>query len=83
MTDKIDILSPEMIETHCRNMHDAVTSKLIPAYYGVQWQSVMRALSARVVELEAECWRMQEERDRAIGWRDSDKARAAIAELKE
>ena len=36
----------------------------------------------RIEELEAACWRMQEERDRAIGWRDSDKDRADKAEAK-
>ena len=36
----------------------------------------------RIAELEAECWRMKEERDRAIGWRDSDQARAEAAEAK-
>lgn len=35
---------------------------------------------ARIEELEAACWRMQGERDRAIGWRDSDKDRADRAE---
>ena len=36
----------------------------------------------RIEELEAACWRMKEERDRAIGWRDSDKDRADAAEAK-
>ena len=36
----------------------------------------------RIEELEAACWRMQEERDRAIAWRDSDKDRADKAEAK-
>ena len=38
------------------------------------------ALQARVAELEAECWRMKEDRERAIGWRDSDQARADAAD---
>jgi hypothetical protein len=45
-------------------------------------------LAARVVELEAECWRMKEDRDRALGWRDHDKAevlrlRLALEEIAE
>lgn len=39
-------------------------------------------MMARIDELEAACWRMQEERDRAIGWRDSDKDRADRAEAR-
>lgn len=38
-------------------------------------------MMARIDELEAACWRMQEERDRAIAWRDSDKDRADRAEV--
>lgn len=45
-----------------------------------EWASRAFAAEARVAELEAECWRMQEERDRAIGWRDSDQARAEAAD---
>lgn len=37
-------------------------------------------MMARIDELESACWRMQEERDRAIGWRDGDKDRADRAE---
>ena len=43
-------------------------------------QAYAEELEARVAELEAECWRMKEDRDRAIGWRDSDQARADAAE---
>lgn len=43
---------------------------------------VEREAADRIEELEAACWRMQEERDRAIGWRDSDKDRADKAEAK-
>lgn len=39
-------------------------------------------MMARIEELEAACWRMKEERDRAIAWRDSDKGRADKAEAK-
>lgn len=41
-----------------------------------------KRLQARIEELEAACWRMQAERDRAIEWRDSDKSRADTAEVK-
>lgn len=37
---------------------------------------------ARIEELEAACWRMKEERARAIAWRDSDMDRADEAEAK-
>ena len=40
------------------------------------------ALQARIEELEAACWRMQEDRDRAIGWRDHNWTRADTAEAK-
>jgi hypothetical protein len=35
---------------------------------------------ARIRELEAQCFRLTEERDRAIEWRDHDKTRAETAE---
>ena len=44
------------------------------------WPTLGNAAADRIEELEAECWRMQEERDRAIWWRDSDQARAEAAE---
>ena len=43
---------------------------------------IQKEAADRIEELEAACWRMQEERDRAIGWRDSDKDRADKAEAK-
>jgi hypothetical protein len=36
----------------------------------------------RIGELEAACWRMKEDRDRAISWRDHDTTRAEAAEAK-
>lgn len=45
-------------------------------------QGSENAASARVEQLEAACWRMQEQRDRAVGWRDSDQLRADTAEAK-
>jgi hypothetical protein len=36
--------------------------------------------AARIRELEAQCFRLTEERDRAIEWRDHDKTRAEAAE---
>jgi hypothetical protein len=36
----------------------------------------------RIEQLEAACWRMKEDRDRAIGWRDHDTTRAETAETK-
>ena len=36
----------------------------------------------RIGELEAACWRMKEDRDRAISWRDHDTTRAKVAEAK-
>ena len=46
------------------------------------WMTERVAAADRIEELEAACWRMKEERDRAIGWRDSDKDRADAAEAK-
>lgn len=40
------------------------------------------ALQARIDELKAACWRMMEDRDRAIGWRDHNWTRADTAEAK-
>ena len=45
-------------------------------------QGSENAASARVEQLEAACWRMQEQRDRAVGWRDSDQLRGDTAEAK-
>jgi hypothetical protein len=52
MTQTPDI-TPEEVEQHCRDIHDAVTANELYAPHGVAWQSAMRALSARVRELEA------------------------------
>ena len=52
MTQTPDI-TPEAVEQHCRDIHDAVTANELYAPHGVAWQSAMRALSARVRELEA------------------------------
>jgi hypothetical protein len=53
-----------------------------------EMKAEMDRLESRVVELEAECWRMKEERDRALGWRDHDKEevlrlRLALEEIAE
>jgi hypothetical protein len=39
-------------------------------------------MADRIEELEAACWRMKEDRDRAIGWSDHDTTRAQTAETK-
>jgi chromosome segregation ATPase len=83
MTDKIDT-SPEAVERLAKVAD--MFAKAMKAWqhktqkHNEDVRDTLRALSARVAELEAECWRMQEERNRAIGWRDSDQARAEAAE---
>lgn len=42
--------------------------------------NILMESAERIEELEAACWRMQEERNRAVEWRDSDKNRAEKAE---
>ena len=80
MTDKVDI-SPEAVERRARGFEESADlscSRSNKDYREVS--ATLRALSARVAELEAECWRMKEDRERAIGWRDSDQARADAAD---
>ena len=42
--------------------------------------NILMEAADRIEELEAACWRMQEEHNRALEWRDSDKNRAEKAE---
>lgn len=36
------------------------------------WINAVKPFVDEVERLQAECWRMKEERDRAVGWRDHD-----------
>ncbi|CAB4166654.1 hypothetical protein UFOVP847_43 [uncultured Caudovirales phage] len=64
--------------TYCCDAEDAV--RALPAVDPAAIREA--ALQARIEELEAACWRMQEDRDRAIGWRDHNWTRADTAEAK-
>lgn len=46
--------STEAVESECRNIHDAITRKMIPAVYGTRWQDILRALAAERDALKAE-----------------------------
>jgi len=58
MTQKLDT-SAEAVERECRNIHDAITGKMIPAVYGVRWQSMLRALAAERDHYKARAERVE------------------------
>lgn len=70
-----DVLS--MIDAFERDFQQSWRGQLRANIYAIPSEK-----GERIEQLEAACWRMQQERDRAIGWRDSDQSRAEAAEEK-
>jgi hypothetical protein len=61
-------------------MSDDLLERLDSLYLSEDNGRLCHRAAARIRELEARCYRMMEERDRALEWRDHDKTRAEAAE---
>lgn len=84
-------MNDDLVKQAIAELRDVVRCRCMSAYTdrGLRDPScecdsaeAVKVVADRIKALEAKCLRMQEERDRAIEWRDHDKNRAEVAEAK-